>query len=144
MIQNSPVYGAQLLWWLDLILTFFSFVGTSYIINFYRKFPSPSVSLRIIRAIAIADFMFSIANFISSFQLFSDESSGIWHTILKVTEALLRTIVFNFSLVFSVCIALVSYYSGDTHGNPLISIFQKAKWMGLLLSLFHTLMGYIF
>jgi len=140
MIQNSPVYGAGFLWYADLILSIFSLIGTFYIINFSRKVPSMSVSLRIIRAIAIADFFFSIANLNSNFQNFSNQGPNI----PKRIEAWLRTIVFDFSLIFSVCIAVVSYHSETTQTHNLFRFFGRAKKIGILLSVFHILLAYIF
>jgi len=110
MLPFAEVTGKEVLWWLDLIATVLSFVGSLWMVVCCLRAPSPkSLSLKLIAAVGIADFLYSIANLLSNFQV--SGTSGSDEDDLCSLEAILRQVSYTLSIFFSTCIAVASYLS---------------------------------
>ncbi len=105
MIPRSDFLGSLWFRGFDLTTAILSILGTLYIIIFCRRLPSLSVSMKMVRGIAIADLVSAIANIMSHFQ---EEVPTISTMRLCTFEAYLRNISFFFSLTFTVGVAIVS------------------------------------
>jgi len=111
MLKNANVAGASFLYWLDLVATILSFCGSLWLIICCLKAPSPkSLSLKLIAAVGIADFLYSIANLLSSIQTIG-EPGPIPGILLCNLEAVLRQFSYVLTIFFSTCIAVASYFS---------------------------------
>ncbi len=124
MIPREDFLGSVWFRGFDLITAFLSILGTLYIIIYCRRLQSLSVSMKMIRGIAIADMIFAIANIMSHFHeetIKNDNLTRLSHKYSSMDtepknfsirlcqlEAHLRNISFFFSLIFTVGVAIVS------------------------------------
>lgn len=111
MLRFAEVEDATFLWWIDLIATSFSFIGSLWMIVHCFKAPSPkSLTLKLIAAIGMADFLYSVSNILSNFEtdIENEESQNF---MLCEAEAILRQAAYVLSIFFSTCVAIASYFS---------------------------------
>ena len=105
MIPDSNVPNASFLWWLDLIATGLSTLGSLYMmISCLRKLSNPNLSIKLLLAIAVADLIFSVANILSNFE--SENSDR-----LCFIEAALRESSFLFAMFFAALAAVAPIFA---------------------------------
>ncbi len=111
------------------IATGLSFVGSIFIMYQCLRTPSPrSVTIKLILSIAVADFIYSIANLMSSF-----EDLGPIVSTLCSTEATLRSFSFLLSIFFASCLGIVCYktLSRGPHFDQ-ETFFKRSLYIGVI------------
>lgn len=111
-------FQLQVLEIVNLVAASFSLLGSVVICFLCCKIAGPkSVSIKLICAIAIADFFYSVANLLSGFHNPSDTESV---DIRCYVEAVIRTISYISTLSFPAFLAIfcyksskVTFYNGD-------------------------------
>jgi len=119
---NDPTFpGYELLYPLDWIATILSLLGSLIMGCLTLRLPPPhTTSTKLILAISIADFFYSLSNVISAYE--TPESD-----VMCYFEAILRHSSYMSSVCFACCVAIVSYKSflPETNFNPQ-SFYTKA------------------
>ena len=104
MIWHPEIPDGVFLFVLDLAISFISFIASLLMcIYCIRTMSTKSASLKLILAIAISDFVFSISNIMSAFE----DSQKM--TTLCYIEAVLRVSSFILSIFFTTCIGILCY-----------------------------------
>jgi len=132
MIHNPNTRGFSILYPLDLVATILSLLGSLVMCWMCLRLPSEkkTVSVKFILALAVSDFLYSIANFMS---LLEKETTPALCTI----EATIRQSSFLACIFYSACIAFVSYKSSFSrvHFNS-NQFFIKMMILGPLICTF--------
>jgi len=104
MIWHPEIQDSVFLYVLDLAISCISFIA-SFLMCIYciRTMSTKSAPLKLILAIAISDFVFSVSNIMSAFE----DSQKI--TTLCYVEAILRVSSFILSIFFTTCIGVLCY-----------------------------------
>jgi len=111
MLRFAEIPGENFLWWLDLLATTLSFFGSLWMIIHCMRAPSPkSLTLKLIAAIGWADFLYSVSNLLSNFEI-EDTLEVVESFDLCELEAILRQVSYVLSIFFSTCVAIASYFS---------------------------------
>jgi len=129
---NDPTFpGYHILYPLDWVATILSLLGSIVMGYISFRVPPPlTTSVKFIRAIAIVDFLYSLANVISAF-----ETKATAH--ICYIEAIFRHSFFITSVFFACCVAIVSYKSflPESNFNQKL-FFQRAVIFGPLINIF--------
>ena len=96
-VENGP-----LLYKLNLAATGLSLLGSFAMIYFAITTKTKTIALKLILAIALSDFLFSIANLITAFE---DDYNGV----LCHIDAILREFSWIFSIFWVTCTAILCY-----------------------------------
>jgi len=125
MIPNSPLPGAFFLFVVDLVVTILSLLGSLLMFYLCLRIRKPfTLSLKFILAISIADFIYSVANLISNFEVLEKTFA------LCRVEANLRQCSFILSIFFSTCTAIASYKASIPQAK-----FNKRNFFNLSVTL---------
>jgi len=122
-VENGP-----LLYKLNLIATGLSLLGSIAMIYFGFKTKVKSIALKLILAIALSDFLYSIANLMTAFE---DDYNGL----LCHADAVLREFSFTFSIFWVTCTAILCYKTSKTWRFDQELFFKKAFVIGALFCL---------
>jgi len=103
MVWDNTVENAHMLWTINLVATVLSLLGSLLMAFLCTRVPDPKpVSLKLVLAIAISDFCYSIANFLSVFE------NHVEGPLCK-TEAFIRGFFFLLSVFWATCTAILCY-----------------------------------
>ena len=90
-------------WIVNIVTTILSILGSIWTTYFCLKLrSSQNYSMKLILAITIADFVYSIINFVSIFE------DNTWETVC-IIQSILREWSLQLTLFFSTCLALLCY-----------------------------------
>jgi len=130
MIPNSPIPNADFLWWLDILVTFLSTLGSIWmILSCIRRLSEPNLSIKLVLAIAISDLIFSICNILSNFERKGETNR------LCFLEAMLRETSFLFAMLFTALAAMAPHLVKLSHSRFNRNIFLAlALVAGLVIS----------
>jgi len=120
-----------LLYWCNLIPTIFSLAGSFWMSYRCLKTPAPrSPALKLILAIGISDFLYSLCNLLSSFNFESED-------FLCKVEGFLREFSAMLTIFFSTATAILCYLDTRMNGRfHQAGFFRKSFWVSFSLSLF--------
>ena len=136
MVWNN-VEQASLLRNVNNIATGLSFIGSIFIMYQCLRTPSPrSVTTKLILSIGIADFIYSIANLMSSY-----EDLGPTVSTLCSAEATLRSFSFLLSIFFASCLGIICYKTLSRGPNfEQERFFERSLYVGVLYCTVQVLM----
>jgi len=125
----SNINTMPVLFFTDLAATSLSLFGSLFMCYHCIKASAASISIKLIFALAIADFFYSIANLMAKFEEVTDN-------IFCQTEAIMRGMSLFLSIFFATSTALVCYRPILTRDNSIKSLFFcKVVGLGLGISL---------
>ncbi len=91
---------------IDMLCTIFSILGSIYIIKFCSKSShQENPAVKFIFAMALSDLIFSATNILSAFQ---PAVTGPCQTKLCTTEAVIRQISYMYTILFAACSAILA------------------------------------
>jgi len=130
MVFGPTVHGASTLYIINCIASTLSLAGSALMAYFCGNMPSPKhVSIKFIWAIALADFVYSIANIISAFE--NDDKSV---SKLCYFEGIIRVSSFMLTLYFTTCLAItccrISNLRRQRNHEP---FFKKSLALGVFI-----------
>jgi len=127
MIPDFSSSHTTFLWWLDLIATTLSVMGSLWMIfSCIKKLSVPNLSLKIILAIAISDFCYSMGNVFTNFE--KSDTVNLCHA-----EAYLRHYSFLFTIMLASLAAVIPHYNKHfeqrSSQNIFIAIFLVLAYL---------------
>jgi len=133
MVWNPGLKDGPLLYNLNLIATSISLICSLAMCYLCFKTTPKNTALKLILAIAISDFIYTICNFMSAFE---DEKRDL----LCITDAIIREFTYTQSVFWVTCTAILCYKASKTHNFNQEAFFKKAVIIGLAISTIITIL----